>query len=225
MGGMGSGRGSRMKAWRSKKLKTTSLPGLCIPELIKLHKSNPNNTFTFHNIRLTVADKLVFLESLGSEKMFANTINVAAMPCNYGGFRYFGLCQACHKQAATLYFHRDIFACRRCFKMAYCTQNYTLSYRLLLKRRKAKEKINNNEWVKPKWMWKTTFARLRSEYFALDEKEQIADFFSLRSNREVDRIFNRYGSVLVAAEAWGMHYFGDHDIPMDKLKEIGCDWD
>jgi hypothetical protein len=108
--------------------------------------------------------------------------------------------------------------------MSYWSQNATASSRLYKKYGRVRDKINDDPWHRPKWMRKKTFTRLRNEYFELDEKEQIADFFSLRNNRETDRLFNRYGSALVAAEAWEMHYFENHGIEADRLKEIGCDW-
>lgn len=86
--------------------------------------------------------------------------------------------------------------------MVYFTQNATLSYRLRLKKKAAEKKINGDAWKRPKWMRQKTFARLRKLYFELDEKERIADFFSLRNYRMVNKIFAKYGCALFAAEAW-----------------------
>ncbi len=225
MGGLGSGKGSRRKAWRSKKLKTDSLPGLVIPELIKKYKANPIDTFLFNNIRLRVFEEDIFIESLEGEKMAIDTIKVVSMPCNYGGARYFGCCPACKRQVRTLYLWKTLFACRHCFKLGYATQNCTLSFRLYLQMETAKEKLIDGEWKKPKWMRKNTFARLREQYFALDEKSEIANFFSLRNNRLVDKIYARYGSALAAAECWEMHYVKIDYIPKDVAEKFGYSWD
>lgn len=55
--------------------------------------------------------------------------------------------------------------------------------------------------------WKT-FKRLRREYLDLDEKEQIAEFFSLRNSKQVDKVFEEYGCAVIAAEVFAMKYFG-----------------
>lgn len=90
--------------------------------------------------------------------------------------------------------------------------------------KEARKKLSNDEWTKPKWMRKKTFERLRNEYFALDEKCDIAHMFSLRNNRIVDKIYERYGSALTAAECWEMHYFKMNDIPQDIAEKFGwCD--
>lgn len=209
MGGIGSGRGSRQNAWRSKKLKTESLPGVDVTELIKAYKTTSNNTFHFKDIELVVGDSVIKVKRVEGEPLQASSINIASMPCHYGGFRYFVHCPYCKKRVRTLYLHSTIFACRHCFKMGYWSQNYTLSYRLLLKSRKAKSKINNDEWTKPKWMRQKTFKRLRSDYFDLDEKEQIASFYSLRNNQQVDKLFAKYGCAIAAADAWGMQHYGE----------------
>lgn len=210
MGGLGSGKGLRRKAWRSNKLKTSSLPGLKIQELIKLHNANPNSTLTFNDIKLMVADdgSAVHVKGADANKLSASAIKISTVPCNYGGFRHFGHCPTCQKRVKTLYLHREVFACRHCLQMGYQSQNATCSYRLLTKQRAVGQKINNDEWTKPKWMRSKTFARLRNEYFDLNEKEQIAGFFSLRNNRAVDKIFDEYGSAIIAAEVWEMQRFG-----------------
>lgn len=207
MGGIGSGRGTRRKAWRSKKMYIGSLPGLCIPELIKMHQSNPNDSLSLNNINLSVDNSYIHLEGgVVGERLIIDSIKISMLPCNYGGVRYFGHCSACQKRVRTLYLYKTIFACRHCLGMVYFTQNATLSYRLRLKKKAAKAKINDDAWTKPKWMRQKTFSRLRNNYFELDEKEQIADFFSLRNHRAVEKLFAKYGSALIAAESWGMQH-------------------
>lgn len=55
-------------------------------------------------------------------------------------------------------------------------------------------------------MRQKTFAKLRSEYFDLDAKELIADFYSLRTNLSVDKLFGKYGCAISAAEALEMQF-------------------
>jgi hypothetical protein len=74
-------------------------------------------------------------------------------------------------------------------------------------------------------MRKKTFERLREEFFALDEKREIANLFSLRNNRIVDKIYAKYGSALTAAECWKMHYLKMNYIPKDIVKKFGYTWD
>jgi len=206
MGGIGSGRGSRRKAWRSKTIKTERFPSLDVTEVIKSSKTTLKNTFQFKNIELIVGESAIALKSLEGKPLQAGSINISSMPCHYGGFRYFVCCPYCEKRVRTLYLYNMIFACRHCFKMCYWSQYHTLFYRLLLKRKIVGDKIINDEWTKPKWMRQRTFKRLRSEYFDLDEKIEIAHFFSLRSIRQVDKLFEIHGCAISAAEAWGAEY-------------------
>ena len=57
-------------------------------------------------------------------------------------------------------------------------------------------------------MRKKTFEQLRAKVSELDEKRQIADFFSLRNHRSVNKIFDKYGSAIGAAEILGSRLYG-----------------
>lgn len=210
MGGYGSGKGLRIGAWRSKKLKVTSLPGLKAPELVRLHKSDLSNSFRFKDIKISFSDieSPIYLEHMKGEKLLTAEIKLAAVPRNYGGFMYLWHCPICQKRVRTLYLNKTYFACRHCFGMCYHSQNQTLSHRFIDKLKNSGKKINNNEWVRPKWMRKKTFSRLRREYLDLDEKWQIADFFSLRNNRSANEILSKYGSAMTAAEVLGAEMLG-----------------
>lgn len=72
----------------------------------------------------------------------------------------------------------------------------TLSTCLHIKRKKTGKRINNDVWIKPKWMRKKTYARLRKLYRDLEEKVEIANFYNLRNNPAVDKLFARYGSAM-----------------------------
>jgi hypothetical protein len=207
MGGLGSGKGSRTK--RSKKLKTCHLLGLDVPQAVKMQQENPTGSLVLDDIDLKVNESHILLERTKGDRLKTDSIKLALLPCNYGGVQYLGHCPACQRRVRTLYLFQNFFACRTCFKMAYPSQNQTLYVRLLLKSDKAKKKINNDPWTKPKWMRQKTFKRLRSEQFELEEKRQLADFFSLRNNREVDRIYKKYPMAILAAEEFGMRFLKD----------------
>lgn len=205
MRGIGSGRGIRPKARRSKKLKTISLPGLNVAKLIHRDKKSSGGYFKFQDLIFVVNDPLIRVENTKNEKL-TTEIKISSKSCHFGGFQYFVCCPYCQRQVKILYLHDNLLACRHCFQMRYSSQNETLSFRLHRKRKKIGAKINHNEWEKPKWMRQKTFSKLRKEYFELDEKEQIADFFSLKNNQSVNEIFEKYGCALIAAEVWGMEH-------------------
>lgn len=202
MGGFGSGKCYwKRRPKRSSKLFTSSLYKLCIPHLLKEHKKTPGVFIWNDQIRLIVEDDSILFSSIDGQQMNTEIVKMTKMPCHYGGFRFFGLCPCCSKQVRDLYFYKTTFACRHCFRMTYYTRHTTLSRRLILKREKISKRINDDTWNKPKWMRQKTFARVRSEYFDLDEKELIADFYSLRTNYAVDKLFAKYGCAIAAAEA------------------------
>lgn len=204
MGGIGSGKSYwKNRPKKSSKLFTSSLQKLGISELVKQCKQFPGEFIWGKQIRLIVSDEVIHLSSLENVQLLTNCIKVTKMPCNYGGFRYFGLCPCCSKQVRDLFFYESVFACRHCFKMTYYSRHTTLFTRLLVKREKIGKAIHNDEWTKPKWMRKKTFAKLRELYVDLDEKVEIANFYNLRSNRAVDKLFAKYGCAMAAAEAWG----------------------
>jgi hypothetical protein len=225
MGGLGSGKTyGRGRAKRRKKLFTSSLPSFDVSDLMK--RFNGFNgvvslSWKGEEFKIDVRIETDSLHLCG-HGLLPTSIKLSPITC-FKGVRYFACCSVCSRRVVNLYLNKyenhRFFACRHCFKMSYWSQNATLSSRLYKKYGHIRDMINNDPWHKPKWMRKKTFSRLRSEYFDLDEKEQIADFFSLRNNRDVDRIFNRYGSALVAAEAWEMHYFGNHNIEPDRFKK------
>lgn len=206
MGGIGSGRGIRKNAWRSRKRKIGNLSGLIIPELIKMQKANPNKTLSFGNINLIVKESVIHLEG-GVEKLHLNTIKIDAMPCNYGGYRFFAFCPVCNRRIRTLYLCKTVFACRHCLRMGYASQNQTLYERVLLKKDKVGQKINNNEWKKPKWMRKKTFTKLREQYQKLDAMIDLANLFSLRTNYSAETLQEIYvDAICVPMEVALTHY-------------------
>ncbi len=204
MGGLGSGKGTRRKAWRSKKRYITSLPEIPVSKLIHAHRGAPDDQSIFGKLKCKIHPSSIHLEHDEKLPLDVSEIEISAFPCYYGGYRYYGLCPACNRCVKSLYvLDGTIPVCRVCLGMVYSSQNATFSYRFYRKLKSAKNKLNNDEWTKPKWMRKKTFEQLRANVAELDEKQQIADFFSLRNHRSVNRIYDEYGSAIDAAEMLG----------------------
>jgi hypothetical protein len=196
MGGFGSGKSYvKRRKRRGLKLFTSDLPRIDIPKMMKDVKETPSCYFVLKNIKLKIVEDVIHLEDLNKDQRTFSILRIASIPCNYGGFRYFGLCPICQKKVTKLYLFKTMFACRHCLKLAYPSQNETLHLRLLTKKYKAKEKLNKDEWTKPKWMRQKTFDRLRKEFFSLSEMSDFADMFSLRTNRQAKALSKKYVSV------------------------------
>lgn len=204
MGGLGSGKGTRFNAWRSKKRFVSSLPELVIPDLIYMHKKNPDNKFLLNQVELRVGQSSICLEHPENTSLEVSEFKISLLPCNYGGYRYYGLCPFCQKRVRSLYLYdKAALACRLCLGMVYFSQNTTLSNRIQAKITSIRKKLYSNEQKKPKWMRKRTFEKLRKVLFELNEKELIADYFSFNNYDSVNKVFNEFGSVLAAAEILG----------------------
>lgn len=209
MGGLGSGKGTRRTAWRSKKRDITSLPEMPVSKLIHAHRGDPNNQFSLGNLKCEIHSFSIHLEHDEKLPLEVSEIEISAFPCYYGGYRYYGLCPACNRCVRSLYvLDGTIPVCRICLGMVYSSQNATFSHRLYRKLRSAKNRLNNDEWTRPKWMRKRTFERLRTKISELDEKREIANFFSLRNHRSANKIFDKYGSAIAAAEILGIRLYG-----------------
>lgn len=210
MGGLGSGKGTRRKAWRSKKRYITSLPEIPVSKLIHARRGVPSdNQFILGKLKCEIHPSSIHLQHDEKLPLVVSEIEISASPCYYGGYRYYGLCPACNRCVRSLYvLDGTIPVCRVCLGMVYSSQNATFSYRLYRKLKSAKNKLNNDEWTKPKWIRKKTFEQLRANVSELDEKQQIADFLSLRNHRSANKIFDKYGSAIAAAEMLGGRLYG-----------------
>lgn len=213
MGGYGSGRGIRINAWRSKKLKTTSLPCFHVGELVKLHEKMPGSYFSLQDIKLRINETSMLIECFDSDSLQTKTIKLTAIPCHYGGFRYYCLCPFCKSKVKKLYLCKIFFACRCCFKMAYPSQNQTLFVRLLFKSKMIKDRLNNDEWSKPKWMRWKTFERLRNEYFQLEDMNDLANLLSLRSKKTTQLAMEKYGDATLVPFEVAMTQYGKYWNP------------
>ena len=144
MGGIGSGKGTRCKAWRSKKRYITSLPEIPVSKLIHGHRGDPNNQFILGKLKIEIHPSAIHLEHGEKIPLEVSEIEISASPCYYGGYRYYGLCPACNRCVRSLYvLDGTIPVCRVCLGMVYSSQNATFSYRLYRKLKSVKNKFNN----------------------------------------------------------------------------------
>lgn len=101
-------------------------------------------------------------------------VYVARTPCNLGGSRAWFICPAagCGRRVAILY-GDGIFACRRCYQLAYASSREDVAGRAMRRADRIRERLNwepgilNGEGDKPKWMRWRTFERLTAKHDAL----------------------------------------------------------
>ena len=93
-------------------------------------------------------------------------------PCNYGGFRPWFLCPArgCGRRTATLFGGR-IFACRRCYGLAYESQRQSPRDRAADRAEKILKRLRADDYTifdslppRPKGMHRRTYERLGPRY-------------------------------------------------------------
>jgi hypothetical protein len=103
----------------------------------------------------------------GKRKTVSYTIDVARLPCNYGGYRAFFKCPLCKKRMRFLYFaQKSIFLCRGCLNLSYQSQRLRPSMRyghISMKMKDlVKQKGGSLEYYqKPPRMHTKTFKKLR----------------------------------------------------------------
>ncbi len=98
-------------------------------------------------------------------------IRLVRTPCNFGGSRVWFQCpaQVCGRRVSILY-GEGIFACRRCYDLAYASSRESPPDRAARRADKLRTKLGwgpgilNDLGDKPKWMRRGTFERLVEEY-------------------------------------------------------------
>ena len=194
---MGKGRGRRPNR-RGRKLMVNYLTGLNIPKLLKDFKKTPIiHSLLEGKVNLSINESCINFSWIDGAPVFPQKIEIASMPCNYGGFRYFGVCPCCQKRVSTLYLFRDSLECRTCLNLCYRSQNRTLSDRLYSKEKEIEKRLEEGLWTRPKWMREKTIEKLRKEFFLTEEREQIANFFSFRSIKKVDWFIEEHGGLML----------------------------
>jgi hypothetical protein len=104
---------------------------------------------------------------------FKYEIPVVTTKCNYGGNRHWFLCPIpkCNRRSKKLYFHSTgIFACRKCFKLAYTSQNRSKLDRIIDKKWNLIHRLGSSSSIpiRPKKMHHTTFDKIQNEIERLD---------------------------------------------------------
>jgi len=202
MGGMNSGRGRRPNRTGSKS-EIGQLYSLNIPRTLKKFKEAPGiYCIVDGKINLFITEHCITLKRTDENLLLTEKIEVFSMSCNYGGFRYFGVCPCCKKKVSALYLNTAYFACRTCLNLCYRSQNRTLSDRLYEKENKIEKKLNNDLFTRPKWMREKTFERLRQDFYLTEERQQLAGFFSMRTIKGVDWVLEERGGIWGATARW-----------------------
>lgn len=76
-----------------------------------------------------------------------------------------------------------------------------------------KDRLNNDEWSKPKWMRWKTFERLRNEYFQLEDMNDLANLLSLRSKKTTQSAMEKYGYATLVPFEVAMTQYGKYWNP------------
>ena len=157
------------------------LPFPCLDsfELHRLHLKAPaNTTFTWNNIYLTFEGNRLYVKSLDKGMNLSRLyILLNPMPCHYGGVHQMFICPLCRKNARKLYLRGIEFGCRRCFNLAYRSQNETLADRLLRKKDKVTKRLGKDKYEyapKPKRMHNSTYKSLSHTVSTLEDLSLMA---------------------------------------------------
>ena len=97
-------------------------------------------------------------------------INLDTTPCTYGGARAWWVCPSCRRRAAVLYLGDDSrFACRRCLRLAYPSQNESPHERALSRAQRIRSHLGGERAIgspfpaKPRGMHWRNYSRLYIE--------------------------------------------------------------
>jgi len=106
----------------------------------------------------------------GERESLEYAVALEWLPCHLGGERVYFRCPArgCGRRVSILYGGR-IFACRRCYDLAYDCQRELPHYRALRKGQKLSDRLGgigcmDDPALRPKGMHRKTFARLNRRY-------------------------------------------------------------
>lgn len=116
----------------------------------------------------------------GGNETVSTALEVARLPCRYGGVRPLFFCPRCCRRSRFLYLRYGRFVCRRCTGLRYWTQTVGPMSRLdcairNLQRKLADPDEDVNDWdleyfPKPKWMRRRTHERLVERGLELVER-------------------------------------------------------
>lgn len=121
-----------------------------------------------------------------NRKNMSYMIAVEALPCNYGGLRYFFKCPLCKKRMRILYFaENSVFLCRGCLNLSYKSQRLRPTERYYHMAKKVKDLIGEKggsleNYKKPPQMHASTFNNLRLKKLYYEGKSHQASNQELR---------------------------------------------
>jgi hypothetical protein len=132
----------------------------------------------------------------GEWEAVEENIDIARVPCRFGGSRPYFLCPGvvkgvtCGRRVAKLHGLGRYFLCRHCYRLAYASQSEGGWDRALRRANKIRQRLGGDPGMafpdRPKGMWRRTYDRLRDNAF---EAEILADqIFAIQAERLVARI-------------------------------------
>ena len=122
-------------------------------------------------------------------------VSITWTPCHFGGQRPWFVCAThlsgkyCGRRVAVLYLAGEVFACRKCYGLAYASQQGGLLFRNLRKSQSIRMRLGGNPDpfapfpAKPRRMYQRTYRRLRAQAKAA---EAIGPFLLARSVTQHD---------------------------------------
>ena len=116
---------------------------------------NLSYTYTPRGLPAEVVDQTVWLETT---------------PCTLGGSRTWFTCPACGKRVAVIYGAGRLFGCRRCKRLPYTCQSEAADDRAARRADRIRKRLGwhigilNGPGLKPRYMHKRTYERMRAQH-------------------------------------------------------------
>ncbi len=129
----------------------------------------------------------------GDGEDIVETIHIVRVPCRYGGSRPYFICPGvvngirCERRVVKLHGAGRYFLCRKCYNLAYSSQNEDELDRAMRRANKARHKLGGEFGLdapfpsRPKGMWHTTYWKLCNK--VITEEEEVEDRFAFRAMR------------------------------------------
>lgn len=115
------------------------------------------------------------------DKKYTIDVEFTSTPCNFGGRRYWFVCQECGGKRLVLREAQNRLLCNSCAAAPYKSASVSKKDRAVIKRNKILKKLGMGgcdmsiipEWFKPKGMHWKTFHKLRNEYHELLQNDAL----------------------------------------------------
>jgi hypothetical protein len=117
-------------------------------------------------------------------------LRVLKVDCMPQVSRYLFECPNCGSRRRFLSVKQNMIACRGCLKLAYKSQNITLSQRLISKTKQLECKLQAVivPEFKPKGMHRTTYNKLLDAWYEIDQLSTLAFLGSIKSYQSVKKL-------------------------------------